>query len=353
MSKSLNITSEFDLSDGLSDIGLHFADAPMHRICFDVSEAEIELLSQVYREQVFRARRRAGPHQLDWNWLVLRFAPNVFVRAMGQGREWAEIFAPSAEQAVQLHAEIVALLQAKRPAPKPFFYMLRYEGSEFETERVDHLPEDPGDEFLQLSYGHDILGWIEQFTDRTTGRSGGLTIFEGPPGTGKTSLVSVLMQRLEKSHVFYVLPASQDYALSSAEVVPFWQAQNKRHPDRIKVIVIEDAERLLWPRQADNREAVSSVLNIADGLMGRMLRLHMLCSVNARICELDQAVMRPGRLMNQRAFHRLPLRTAQRIADIKGAAFTPRQESEDFALAEILNPVVEPYAPARKVGFAH
>ena len=43
---------------------------------------------------------------------------------------------------------------------------------------------------------------------------------------------------------------------------------------RVKVIVMEDAERLLWRRDGDNREAVSSVLNIADGLIGRMLRLH-------------------------------------------------------------------------------
>ena len=64
--------------------------------------------------------------------------------------------------------------------------------------------------------------------------------------------------------------------------------------------------RLLWSRRSDNREAVSSVLNIADGLVGRMLRLHILCSVNARLNELDPAIMRPGRLMNQRAFRRLP-----------------------------------------------
>jgi hypothetical protein len=41
---------------------------------------------------------------------------------------------------------------------------------------------------------------------------------------------------------------------------------SKRHPDRVKVIVIEGAERLLWPRRGDNRDAVSSVLNIADGI---------------------------------------------------------------------------------------
>ncbi len=80
-----------------------------------------------------------------------------------------------------------------------------------------------------------------------------------------------------------MLPVARDGALSSPELVPFWQRQNVRHADRVKVIVMEDAERLLWHRGADNREAVSSLLNIADGLMGRMLRLHVICSVNARM----------------------------------------------------------------------
>ncbi len=182
--------------------------------------------------------------------------------------------------------------------------MLRHD-DDFLTERVEQLPDDPGDEFMQLCYGVDIELWLEQFSQRTSTRAGGLTILEGPPGTGKTSLVSIMMRRLVKTHVFYVLQASQDHALSAPELVPFWKKQNKRHPDRIKVLVIEDAERLLWPRRADNRAAVSAVLNIADGLVGRMLRLHIMCSVNARLDGLDPAIMRPSRLMNQRTFRQV------------------------------------------------
>jgi hypothetical protein len=134
-------------------------------------------------------------------------------------------------------------------------------------------------------------------------------------------------------------------------LVPFWQEQNKRHPDRIKVIVIEDAERLLWPRRGDNREAVSSVLNIADGLIGRMLRLHLLCSVNARLSELDPAIMRPGRLMNQRTFRRLPRHTAQRLADLRALPFQPGADREEFALAEVLNPGPTSTPTKPRIGF--
>ena len=179
---------------------------------------------------------------------------------------------------------------------------MRYDSCEIEADPIENLPEAVTDDFLRLCYGEDILDWVATFAEKTAARAGGLTIFDGPPGTGKTSLISQMIRRLEKTHVFYSLPVSQDRVLSAPELVPFWQKQNARHATHVKVIVMEDAERLLWRRNGDNREAVSSLLNIADGLMGRMLRLHVVCSVNARMEDLDPAVLRPGRLMNHRRF---------------------------------------------------
>lgn len=174
------------------------------------------------------------------------------------------------------------------------------------------------------------MAWLTAFRERTVARAGGLTILDGPPGTGKTSLIMQMIRRLEGSHVFYSLPVSQDAALSSPEMVPFWQSQNSRHINRVKVIVLEDAERLLWRRDGDNREAVSSLLNIADGLLGRMLRLHIICSVNAPMEDLDPAVLRPGRLMNHRRFDSLTPDVAAQIAASRKIAFQPRESATRY-----------------------
>jgi hypothetical protein len=136
-------------------------------------------------------------------------------------------------------------------------------------------------------------------------------------------------------------------------MVPFWQKQNARHADRVKVIVMEDAERLLWRRDGDNREAVSSVLNIADGLIGRMLRLHIICSVNAKMEDLDPAVLRPGRLMNHRRFEPLSREAAERVALARGLTFAPNDWSESYTLAEVLNPDASaPAVEKPSIGFA-
>ena len=97
---------------------------------------------------------------------------------------------------------------------------------------------------------------------------------------------------------------------------------------------------------------MSSVLNIADGLVGRMLRLHILCSVNARLEDLDPAIMRPGRLMNQRTFRRLRRPAAERLAELRALPFQPGEDCEEFALAEVLNPGVTKHPAKPRIGFA-
>jgi hypothetical protein len=93
-------------------------------------------------------------------------------------------------------------------------------------------------------------------------------------------------------------------------------------------------------------------LNIADGLLGRMLRPHIICSVNAPMEDLDHAVLRPGRLMNHRRFDGLTPEVAARIAASRKLAFRPRESTTRYTLAEVLNP--NTYQPSRSrpsIGF--
>ena len=352
MNHSINYDGDRALPAIMSDLGLDFALSPFHRVAFNVDEAGIQALSERYHDRVFRAKQWFCDDKLTWTTLLLRFEGNAFLIANGNGSNWAEIIAPRAEQVSELHAEVRALLQSSAEMKRPAFFMLRYDACEIEADPIENLPEAVPDDFLRLCYGEDILDWLATFAERTVARAGGLTIFDGPPGTGKTSLISEMIRRLEKTHVFYSLPVSQDKVLSAPELVPFWQKQNTRHADRVKVIVMEDAERLLWRRNGDNREAVSSLLNIADGLMGRMLRLHIVCSVNAKMEDLDPAVLRPGRLMNHRRFEPLSREMAERIAADRATTFQPNEWSESYSLAEVLNPALADTVPAKpSIGF--
>jgi hypothetical protein len=352
MNNTINFEGDWALHGIMSDLGVSYALSPFHRIGFEIDDAGIQALAEHYHDRVFRARKWFDHDKLSWTTLLLCFDEGAFVVAHGDGRNFAEVIAPQDCQVTELHSELRKVLQKEKKRVQPAFYMLRFDSGDFSADPIENVPEAVTDDFLRLCYGKDILAWIAGFGERTLARAGGLTILDGPPGTGKTSLITQMIRRLEQTHVFYALPVSQDGALSSPELVPFWQKQNARHSDRVKVIVMEDAERLLWRRNGDNREAVSSLLNIADGLMGKMLRLHVVCSVNARMEDLDPAILRPGRLMNQRRFGALGREVAEKVAAARNLPFNPRKPVETYTLAEVLNPGSYEAPPTKpRIGF--
>ncbi len=348
----VQVCANFQVDGDLADLGDAFAGSPLHEIAFTFdTETGLDTLAEVYGYRVFRAWRYDDGGTLKWSRLVLRFARDVYVVCRSWGTGW--IYASSAEKAESIHAELIAVLGATPKPEEPAFQMLRRDGSDITADPIRNVPDALGDDFIRLAYGDDAHAWIGSFAQRTAARTGGLTILEGPPGTGKTSFVSELIRRFRSTHVFYVLPVSSDGTLTSPDWVSFWQGQNRQHADRVKVVVLEDAERVLLGRSAADRDAVAAVLNIADGLLGRMLKLHLLCSVNARFEELDPAIQRPGRLMNYRRFAPIPRDRAVALAALRGTPFTPHPEVEEFTLAEILQPAPAPTQGARKmIGFA-
>jgi hypothetical protein len=116
-------------------------------------------------------------------------------------------------------------------------------------------------------------------------------------------------------------------------------------------VVLEDAEDLLVQRGADNRDKVSSLLNISDGLLGEFLQMHLLRTVNCAIEKLDPAIVRPGRLHACREVKRLSRDQAQSLAAAKGLKLP---EQGDYSLAEIYRlPIIGgPPTTEKTLGFA-
>jgi hypothetical protein len=120
--------------------------------------------------------------------------------------------------------------------------------------------------------------------------------------------------------------------LCSPDCIDFWLTENRQKLG--KVVVIEDAESLLARRASDNQEALSNLLNIADGFIGDYLRLQLICTISAPIKDLDPAVTRPGRLIASREFGKLTRQQALRLAETLGITLQPQ---DSYSLAEIYN----------------
>ena len=264
-----------------------------------------------------------------WDDLTFRFGPRSFLfveesRMVG--------FAETPNEAERL----VSMFSKKYSKPaKPTggrFYLIK-SGDEISVEGVP-LGEKTilNDESFRLHYGEAGLEWHQVFTTKLSESNHGLSILEGRPGTGKTSYLRHLMGVLKTSHRFYFIPTSTMSVLSDPNFIGFWTEQRRDHPDSKFVVILEDSDAALMTRGSDNREEVSALLNISDGMLGDFLRLQIICTINCRAADIDQALLRPGRLLCHRVFGKLDYAQASRLAESLGRKLPV---ARDYSLAEV------------------
>jgi hypothetical protein len=335
-----------------ADLALAFADRPLFRFGFATDETAMDILLKHFADKICRAYRWRNHGGAKWKEAVLRFDDSSFVYIQNRYCKTVRIYCDSVEKAEALEKQIRELLPPPVKKPdEPWFYMLRKDNDSFSIEKIVNKSTALDEESLQICYGTDSPAWVSDFAKNTQAKSGGITILDGPPGTGKSTLIAELMRRLYQTHVFYVLPVGQHDSLSQPNMVEFWQEQNGSHPNEVKVIIMEDAEKILFQRRSDNNESVSALLNIADGLMGQMLRVHVLCTLNHGMDQLDPAILRPGRLRSYRYVGFLSREKAEKLAAKHKLPFVPDKARDQYSLAEVFHGKVYREKARKTVGF--
>jgi len=334
------------------DLALAFAGRPIFRFGLSMEEEAMDILLKRYADKIHRAYRWRNEAGAKWKEAVLRFDESTYVYIHNQYYKWLRIYSDSADKAEALEKELRQVLPKPVKKPdEPWFYMLRKDCDGFSIEKIHNKNAALDEESLQICYGPDSPAWVADFARNTQAKSGGITILDGPPGTGKSTLIAELMRRLYQTHVFYVLPVGQHESLSQPSMIQFWQQQNGVHPDEVKVIIMEDAEKILFQRRSDNNESVSALLNIADGLMGQMLRVHVLCTLNHGMDQLDPAILRPGRLRSYRYVGLLSRENAEKLAAKHQLPFQPDPARDQYSLAEVFHGKVYKPKGRKTMGF--
>jgi len=125
---------------------------------------------------------------------------------------------------------------------------------------------------------------------------GRLIILEGEPGSGKTYLVRGVIHEVLDA-IFVLIPPHLVDSLAGPQLVPMLvRARGMAGSSKPIVLVIEDADKALVPREEGSLAAISALLNVSDGILGHALNLRIVCTTNADIEEIDDALKRPGRL---------------------------------------------------------
>jgi hypothetical protein len=320
---------------------------PYHQVLvqgpFDARRLAHDYQQHLYRSEVTCLQ----PYKPAIESLLLCLGQGVFVLYDGND---LTVFAPTPQAAARVATDFRRYVRPRKKA-KPGFYLvsLRADGPQTELVGVDACPTADAEE-LALHYGADFGAWEQQWLARLAQRRSGVTVLFGPPGVGKTSYLKMLMARFIDRFVFYYLPLSSFEILSAPHFVGFWLDQNRRHSPKTKLAIIEDAENLLLPRDERSRAQVSNLLNVGDGFLGEHLKLHVVATTNSPMRKLDEALLRPGRLMGTREFRRLTHAEAMRLARAKGLKLA--DGSDSWSLAEVYNGKPEVLAPEPNIGFS-
>lgn len=265
-----------------------------------------------------------------WDDLNFKFGPRAFLYADANRIVG---FASTPMEAERLVTQF-SKTYLKPPTPAGgAFHLIQQDGSDIKCHTVS-LPSDTvlHPDALRLHYGNGSSEWHQSFVGKLCERTNGLAIFEGKPGTGKTFYLRHLMGELKESHRFYFIPTSTMDILSRPDFIGFWTDQRRSHVDRKFVVILEDSDAALMTRGADNREKVSAILNLTDGLLADFLRLQIICTINCSAADVDPALLRPGRLLCHRIFSRLDYTQAARLAERLGRKLPP---DRDYSLAEV------------------
>ncbi len=347
---AVRLTAQLDANDSLM-VPVHaaFGSGTVHHAGAP-GPWDVERIETTYGERVIRSERRLLPDE-DGEChvsLLVEVAPGQFVTVK---RGWANAYTTSAATSAALLKTFVESFLAQ-PQPEPAsFQLIKYSCNYLSAESVVLKSQELQDEqSLAMYYGGDFPEWHDHIAGLFREHSNGISIFEGPPGTGKTSYIRQLMITLKDTHRFYFLPACSLAALRDSEFVDFWADERRLNAHRSLVVILEDAENALYQRHGENRQEVTVLLNITDGILGEFLRLQVICTVNCALSALDPALLRPGRLLARRHFGRIPSARAAQLA----ATFdiTLVEEQSDYSLAEIFNGSVDSMPVKPPIGFS-
>ena len=141
---------------------------------------------------------------------------------------------------------------------------------------------------------------------------GRIGIFDGPPGTGKTHLMEALITQNAET-VFVFTPPHSVIGLAEPSALSALINFSDSIDHKPIVLVIEDADEIIAPRDIGNISYISQVLNLGDGILGKLLDIRLVLSTNAKRQQFDEAIIRPGRLSSIVKVGKLPAAQANQI----------------------------------------
>lgn len=198
---------------------------------------------------------------------------------------------------------------------------------------------------VSKNYNDDFLPVYEDVKKFINDRKSGLVVLRGEKGSGKTTLIRNLITNCPKRYLIVTNAVAE--RIAQPEFVTFML----EHKD--SVFILEDCEQILMKRTGSAgmfNSAIANILNMADGLMSDIFNVKFICTFNADIDQIDEALLRKGRCFANYEFKKLCADKTKVLLNEQGITL---DKYEPLTLAEIYNFGDADYScqEIKKIGF--
>lgn len=192
----------------------------------------------------------------------------------------------------------------------------------FKTHTIKPLSLD-----IHTMYNDDFLPVHHKIKDELTQNSKGLVLLHGVAGSGKTNYIKWLTAQIPDKNFIFV-PNNLIGALAEP------QFMSMLIDEKNSILVLEDCENYIAERAGggNTSDVVSTILNIADGILSDVLECQFICTFNADLTDIDHALLRHGRLIAEYQFGALSVEKANQYLKSVGKEM---QVDKPKTLAEI------------------
>ena len=216
---------------------------------------------------------------------------------------------------------------------------------------------------LEDNYSKEFCEFVPgKMDDFFKEKAGGIVIFRGDPGTGKSTYCKHLIAKYKRDVDFVIAP--QDVILSNPEGFRNYLLNSsdyyiESNEERMKpqVFIIEDCEKLLVDRDSlsgNNTSIIlSDILNYSDGIVGDLVQSKFIFTFNTNLSKIDKALLRKGRMKLNYEFTTLKGDDLKNLMEKKNLPYTEENLKKGLSLAEIYNLEEKDYQreEKRKIGF--